>query len=284
MTARPVSQSIDDASASGRRTLRIALIGWGAIARRFAELIKARNGDRIAIVALCMRRLATPDDAPASARIVTAPEALAALGADLVIEAAGRDAVAQWGEAALTGARAFAVASTSAFCDDALLDRLLAIAETNGSQIVIPAGALAGVDGLAAASVLGLDAVTHSIVKPPAAWRGTEAEKLCDLERLADATVFFEGAAREAARRFPQNANVAVISALAGPGLDRTQVRLVADPRATRNGHSLHARGDFGVMDMTIENRPLATNPKSSEMTALNLVRMVENRFRPLAC
>lgn len=283
MNARPVSQSID-AKAAVRPALRIALIGWGAIAKRFAELIGARNGGRIEIVALCMRRPAPPDDAPAGARIVTEPAALAALGADLVIEAAGRDAVAQWGEAALTSGRAFAVASTSAFCDDALLARLLGAAETNGGQILIPAGALAGVDGLAAASVLGLDAVTHSIVKPPAAWRGTEAEKLCDLDHLGSATVFFEGAAREAARRFPQNANVAVISALAGLGLDRTRVRLVADPGAVRNGHRLRAEGDFGVMDMSIENRPLAANPKSSEMTALNLVRMVENRVRPLAC
>jgi len=274
----------DHAALARRPTLRVALIGWGAIARRFADLVSARNGERIEIVALCMRRPEAPRDAPHGARIVTSPQELATFGADLVIEAAGRDAVAQWGEAALAGGRAFAVASTSAFCDDAILTRLIAAAEQTGGQILMPAGALAGVDGLAAASTLGLDRVAHSIVKPPRAWKGTQAESLCDLDRLDSAAVFFEGTAREAAARFPQNANVAVISALAGLGLDRTQVRLVADPAAVRNGHSLHAEGDFGVMDMKIENRPLATNPKSSEMTALNLVRMVENRIRPLAC
>ncbi|HMN70351.1 MAG TPA: aspartate dehydrogenase [Rhodoblastus sp.] len=283
MNALPVSDRTD-AKAVARPALRVALIGWGAIARRFSELIRARNGARVEIAALCLRRTSPPADGPQGARIVADPAALSALGVDLVIEAAGRDAVAQWGEAALAAAPAFAVSSTSAFCDDALLARLLAAAEANRSQIVVPAGALAGVDGLAAASVLGLAAVVHSIVKPPAAWKGTEAETLCDLAGLESATVFFEGAAREAARRFPQNANVAVISALAGLGLDRTKVRLVADPRAARNGHSIRAEGDFGVMEMTIQNRPLAANPKSSEMTALNLVRMVENRIRPLAC
>jgi len=281
VNANPAPYPID-AGAATRRRLRVALIGWGAIARRFAQLIDARADGRIEIVALCLRKPEPPADASNGARILTEPAALATLGADLVIEAAGRDAVAQWGKAALAAAPAFAVSSTSAFCDDALLARLVAVAEAKGSQIVVPAGALAGVDGLAAASVLGLSAVTHSIVKPPAAWKGTEAERLCDLGKLDGATVFFEGSAREAAARFPQNANVAVISALGGLGLDRTQVRLVADPRAARNGHAIRAEGDFGAMDMTIENRPLATNPKSSEMTALNLVRMVENRVRPL--
>jgi aspartate dehydrogenase len=73
-----------------------------------------------------------------------------------------------------------------------------------------------------------------------------------------------------------------VISALAGVGLDRTRVELVADPAATRNCHRLSASGAFGRMEMLFENEPLKTNPKSSEMTALNLVRLVENQLAPL--
>lgn len=266
-----------------RPALRVALLGWGAIARRFAELVVARNPEAIEIVAVGLRRAESEDALPPGARLVTDPADLAACAPDLVVEAAGREAVAQWGEAALACAQGFAVASTSAFCDEALLAGLVATAQAHGSQILIPPGALAGVDGLAAAAALPLDMVVHAIVKPPAAWRGTEAETLCDLDGLAGATTFFEGSAREAACRFPQNANVAVISALAGVGLERTRVALVADPAATRNGHRIRAEGDFGAFEMSIENRPLAGNPKSSEMTALGLVRLAENRVRPLA-
>jgi predicted dinucleotide-utilizing enzyme len=73
-------------------------------------------------------------------------------------------------------------------------------------------------------------------------------------------------------------------ASLAGIGLERTHVELVADPAAGGNGHQLSASGAFGKLDIAIENRPLAANPKSSEMTALGLVRLIENRVRPLVC
>ena len=266
-----------------RKPLRLALIGWGAINRRVAELLSRRNdASAIAIVAIAVRNPATALDIPAGARTIVAPEELAGLDLDLVVEAAGREAVGMWGEAALRAAPEFAVASTSAFCDPVLFDTLVATAATHDSQILVPPGALAGVDGIAAAATLPLDEVVHRIVKPPAAWRGTAAESLVALDSLTEATAFFAGTAREAASRFPQNANVAVISALAGIGLDRTRVELVADPAATGNGHQLHASGAFGKLDIMIENRPLAMNPKSSEMTALGIVRLIENRISSL--
>lgn len=265
-----------------RKPLRVTLIGWGAINRRVAELLAERSKGDIAIAAVAVRNAAAAGDIPVGAKLITTPDELAGLDLDLIVEAAGREAVGIWGEAALAHAPAFAVASTSAFCDDALLDRLIATAESRGSQILIPPGALAGIDGIAAATLLPLDEVIHRIVKPPAAWRDTSAESLIALDGLTQASTFFSGTAREAASRFPQNANVAVITALAGIGLDRTRVELVADPAAGGNGHQLSARGAFGKLDIVIENRPLATNPKSSEMTALGLVRLIENRVRTL--
>jgi aspartate dehydrogenase len=139
-----------------------------------------------------------------------------------VVEAASRAAVEPWGLASVRHARAFGVCSTSAFTDDALLRRLVTDAECCGSQILVPPGALGGLDALAAAGRLRLDRVIHRIIKPPAAWRGTAAEELVDLGALTAAQAFFVGTARDAAPRFPANANVAVISALAGIGLDRT--------------------------------------------------------------
>jgi aspartate dehydrogenase len=267
-----------------REPLRIALIGWGAINRRVVELLSgAQDARRLAIVAIGVRSTALADSIPAGAELVTAPEQLAALDLDLVVEAAGREAVAIWGEAALRSAPAFAIASASALTDATLLERLLATAEACGSQLILPPGALAGVDAIAAASTLPLDEVVHSIVKPPAAWRGTPAEGMVVLDKLSEPVTFFSSSAREAATRFPQNANVAVISALAGIGLDRTRIQLVADPGIATNCHRLSVSGTFGRLEVTIENRPLAGNPKSSEMAALSLVRLIRNRFALLS-
>lgn len=258
---------------SGYSPLRLVLVGWGAIGSRVADLLSARRAP-VVLAGVARRGGAGPSGVPA----ITDPAQLAALSPGLVVEAAGRDAVAPWGRAALAAGADFAPCSTSAFVDDALLPELVGLARATGRQVIIPPGALGGMDALAAASRLGLDSVRHEVVKPPSAWRGTPAETLCDLASLTFAMAFFEGTARDAAARFPQNANVALISALAGIGPDRTTVALVADPGAERNLHRVVAVGDFGRMEIVLENRPLAANPKSSELTALSLVRLVENR------
>jgi len=262
--------------------LRIVLVGWGAIATRVAQLL-ADRGAPVRIVAVAVRDANTPRDGlPKNAHLISDPAELATIEADSLVEAAGRASVAPWARAGLARGWDVAISSTSALTDAALLADLTTIARQNHAQILIPPGALGGIDALSAASRLGLQSVRHEVVKPARAWVGTKAEDLCNLTTLTTPFTFFEGSARAAADTYPQNANVAVISALAGIGLDHTTLALTADPTATLNSHRITAIGGFGTLTLTLENRPLATNPKSSEMTALSLVRMIENRAGPL--
>jgi len=265
-----------------RRRVRLVFIGWGAINSRVGALLRQR-GTPVDIVAIATidtpeARAALPEGIP----YLGSTDDLAALEPDLVVEAAGRAAIAQWAPAALAAAPAMIIASTSAFSDDGLLAWLVELAEQSGSRIEIPSGAIGGIDALASAAVLGLDEVLHQIVKPPRAWKNTPAEKLLDLDSVAAPAVFFTGNARQAAVAYPQNANATVVTSLAGIGIDRTRVEMVADPTATMNGHRIVARGEFGRMEIKLENRPLATNPKSSELTALSLVRMIERQVNHL--
>jgi aspartate dehydrogenase len=261
-----------------KKRARVAFIGWGAINMRVGALLAGRNS---AIDIVGIATLDTPEaraSIPSGVGFLSSCDQLAGLKPDIVVEAAGRAAIDQWAQVALAAAPVMIIASTSAFCDDALLPRLAAIAEDHGSRILVPSGAIGAVDALASAAVLGLDEVMHQIVKPPIAWTGTPAEKLLDLARLTERQVFFTGSAREAAGQYPQNANATVVTALAGIGLDKTRVELVADPAFRTNGHRIVARGGFGRMEIVLENNPLATNPKSSELTALNLVRLIEHQ------
>lgn len=265
-----------------RRAESIVLIGWGAIGHRVAALLAERGGSAH-IVAVAVHDCQVPRQGlPDGAVLISDPTALAGIDATLVVEAAGRSSVMDWGRAALGAGMDFVVSSTSAFVAPGALGELTGLATAHRRQILIPPGALGGIDALASASRLGLTQVEHRIVKPASAWAGTPAEALCDLATLTAPVTFFEASAREAADAFPQNANVAVISALAGLGLDNTRVALVADPAARLNRHEIRASGDFGQMEIVLSNRPLATNPKSSEMTALNLVRLIENRTAAL--
>jgi aspartate dehydrogenase len=146
-------------------------------------------------------------------------------------------------------------------------------------KLMIPAGAIAGVDALAAARLGGLDRVRYTSRKAPQAWRGTHAEKLCDLEAIDQAVEFYRGNAGDAARLFPQNANVAATIALAGLGFDRTEVSLSADPDAPGNVHVIEAEGAFGELRVEIQGRPLADNPKTSTLAALSVLRAIHNRI-----
>lgn len=265
------------------RQLRICLIGWGAVARRTAAILHASQPHSARIVAVAVRDASKPrEPIPDGSRLITSPGALREMDVDMVIEAADRAAVEPWADVGLRHAEAVVISSASALCDDLLLSRLLAIADECGSQLVIPSGALGSLGVLSAASALPLNDVTHTISKPSAAWRGTHAEHLIDLGRLTSAVTFFTGTARAAAALFPQNANSAVISALAGVGLDRTRLDLVADPGLIRNVHLVSASGAFGRFEFRVENEPMTSNPKSSEMTALSLARLVRNRVARL--
>jgi len=260
--------------------VRLVLVGFGAIAGAVARMLADRRAP-VDLVGIALRnppRPGLPDGVP----VLHDPAGLAATRADLVVEAAGRDAVAPWGRAALSAGVDFAVSSTSAFAGTELLAELTTLARTSGAKLIIPPGALGGMDALSAAQRMGLTSVTHRIVKPPRAWAGTGAEQLCDLGALTTPTAFFTGSATEAAARFPQNANAALITALAGLGPEETQVVLIADPAATTNRHEIDAEGAFGRMALSFENAALPDNPKSSAMTALSLVRLIENRAAPV--
>lgn len=259
-----------------RASLRVAFIGWGAIARTAAEML---TDDPVAIVAVAIRdKSAARTGVPREAALIDAPDELADTRPDLVAEVAGREAVEPWGLVALRAGADYVVSSVSAFADPAVLESLRDRARWPAGRIHISPGALAGVEALSAARSLGIDTVDHHIVKPPAAWRGTPAETACDLDALTAPITFFRGDAAETAERFPKNANVAMTTALAGIGPEATVISLVADPASSTNRHEITASGAFGRLEVSIANNPLPANPRTSAMAALSLVRAIRNR------
>jgi aspartate dehydrogenase len=187
---------------------------------------------------------------------------------DLVVEVAGHGALQQYGIAALKQGSDLIIASVGALADQALWESLQNAATK--SKILLPAGAVAGIDALSAAKRGGLTSVRYSSRKPPAS--------LGENLPVGRETVLFEGNARDAALQFPKNANVAATIALAGIGFDSTEVRIVADPTVTQNVHILEVEGTFGSFTMRISGKPLPVNPKSSSLTAMSVLRCIENR------
>jgi aspartate dehydrogenase len=261
----------------------ILLIGMGAVGRHVARALQS-EAQRVRLSILVRSQYANEVKArvdevvPGEVQVVDRYEKLTDMP-ELAVECAGHAAVAQFGEECLTSGADFLVTSVGALTDQPLLQRLERASRTHMGKLMIPAGAIAGIDALAAARYGGLERVRYTSRKVPEAWKGTPAERLCDLGGLKGATEFYTGNAGEAARLFPQNANVAATIALAGLGFDRTEVSLSADPGAPGNVHVIEAEGAFGELRVEIQGRPLADNPKTSTLAALSVLRAIHNRI-----
>lgn len=255
---------------------QLLLIGFGAMAR----MVLRQLPESVTVDYLVVRdnKIAQVQaQVPKDIRVI-ASLAKCERKPDFALECASHSAVAQYGPELLAAGIDFGVISVGALADQSVLDELENAARQGGAQLHILAGAVAGIDALAAAREGGLDEVIYSSRKPPGSWRGTPAEALIDLERLTQATVFYEGTAREAARRYPANANVAATIALAGSGFEQTQVQLIADPSINGNIHHIQARGSFGEFIIELRGRALPDNPKTSTLAALSALRTLRNR------
>ncbi|WP_049044494.1 aspartate dehydrogenase [Acinetobacter bereziniae] len=195
---------------------------------------------------------------------------------DYVIEV-GQAAVKEHAQKVLEKGWTIGLISVGTLADNEFLTQLKLTAEQHHAHLHLLAGAIAGIDGISAAKEGGLEKVTYKGCKSPNSWRGSYAEQLVDLEHVNQATVFFKGTAREAALKFPANANVAATIALAGLGMDQTMVELSVDPHINKNKHTIVAEGMFGEMTIELMGVPLASNPKTSTLAALSVIRACRN-------
>jgi len=259
---------------------RVGLIGYGGVAKTvLRHLPEASEGKASVVGVLCEPGCqATAQQAVGpNVPVVERLEDLLAYSPDIIAECAGHAAIREYGEAVLKSGTDLLVISIGALADAELHNRLKTAAAQSGRQIQLPAGAIGAVDSLSAARLSGLTEVRYRSRKPPGAWRGTPAEEACDLDHLQEATAFFRGTAREAALRYPKNANVAATVALAGLGFDETEVELCADPGTQRNTHEIEVRAAAGNFQIVLEGLPSPDNPKTSALTAFSVTRALAN-------
>ena len=248
--------------------MRLALIGYGAIGQAIVARLRAL-GEIDLLGGILVRSRPAAD--PGVPLWHDAKEMIAARP-DIVIEAAGHAALRALGPAVVASGADLVVAAVGALADDDFARALAGAADGGGGRVIVPPGAVAGLDGLVAARTAGLERVTYSSYKPPHAWRGTRAEATIDLDHEEDEIVFFTGSAREAALHYPQNANVGAAVSIAGLGLDETRVRLVSSRRVDDPLGVIEAEGGFGRFRFECLAKASPSNPKTSAITADSLL------------
>jgi aspartate dehydrogenase len=267
----PAVRTLTKASADRSiRALRVGLIGLGAIGCGLADLIAADSSSRLALVGALVRDCAKPRDL--NIPVTESFDELLGFQPDVVAEAGGHEALRMWGPACLRASVPLTLLSAGALADVSFELELRAAAEEGATAAVIASGGIGGLDLLASAAEGRLDNVRHTIVKTSTSL-GLP---------MSDMGEVFRGSARQAALRFPQNANVAATVALAGLGLDASEVVIVADPAAARTQHVIEASGAFGDFRLELRSAVSHRNPRTAAVVAMSLKHSLEGRRRVL--
>ena len=256
----------------GSSELRVGLGGFGAIGGALAErLDRGLPGLRLAAVS-------ARDRARAEARLAGFARpvpvvALAALAehADVVVECAPAAVFGEIAAPAVEAGRVLMAVSVGQLLEH---DDLVARARQTGARIIVPTGALLGLDAVRAAAEGEIESVTMVTRKPPLGLAGAPylEQHGIRLDGLSAPLRVFAGSAREGARGFPANVNVAAALSLAGIGADRTRLEIWADPGVSRNTHRIVVEADSARFEMTIENVPSEANPRTGKITALSVI------------
>ncbi|HEV8404685.1 MAG TPA: aspartate dehydrogenase [Nitrososphaera sp.] len=261
---------------------KVGLVGCGTIGSQLAITLdsnKIANASLVAIFDIAVSNLQN-----LKSKLYSSPGAYSDFGAflasstDIVVEAASQNAVREFGKLILEAGKDMMIMSVGALADKNLLTELTQAAAKKNCRIYIPTGAIAGIDAIRSVRHL-LDSVTLITTKNLKSLAGApffETSKI-KLDSITKSTVIYEGTAAEAVRKFPANVNVAAVLSLAGIGVDKTRVRIVADPQATTNQHEIAAAGSFGEMRITVTNVPSPGNPKTSFLAVLSAIECLRS-------
>lgn len=267
---------------AGGREQQVAIAGFGAIGRVVAQhLDRGIAGLRLAVVSA--RDAARAERAMAEFAHPVPVVPLARLGeeAEIIVECAPAAVLRELAEPALARGRTLLVLSCGALLDN--FD-LVDLARRHGGRILVPSGALLGLDAVQAAAKGTVSRIHMITRKPPGGLAGAPylvAHNIA-VEGIGEARRVFTGTAREAAKGFPANVNVAAALALAGIGPERTTIEIWADPGVTRNTHRIEVEADAARFSLLIENVPSAENPRTGRLTALSVVALLEKLSSPL--
>ena len=263
--------------------MKLAIGGLGAIGLAVARAIDAGVVPGIDLVAVAARDHAKAQKAIGGFKSPPRLVDLAGLAAaaEVVVEALPAQLFGAVAAPAIERGRILMPRSVGALLDHMdLVER----ARTTGARILVPTGALLGLDAVRAAAEGNIASVTMVTRKPPLGLAGAPllVRRNIAVEGIEEPLKVFEGSAREAIAGFPANVNVAVALSLAGIGPDATRVEIWADPTVTRNTHTIVVRSDSADLTMTIENIPSDENPRTGRITALSTLAALRRLSEPL--
>jgi aspartate dehydrogenase len=267
-----------------KNKLKIGIIGCGAIGTELAALLKSRFANRVSFAAFCdleasrsqgLARRVKQGVATSLSRVIDL--------SDLIVEAASASVSALIAEAALRRGKDVLVMSVGGLLGHER--SLMSLASRSQGRLLIPSGAIAGLDAVGALAWVGIESITLKTYKPPKALEGASGlrELGVSLKGLKKEKTVFSGTAHEAVRLFPQNINVVAALSLAARGQVVPRVRIIAVPGLTRNVHEIEVVSKAARVTVRCENVPSPENPKTSYLAVLAAAAVVGRRLDPVS-
>lgn len=247
----------------------VGLIGCGNIGTEIAQYIDSLEGCQITHV--------LDGDSIAEDRLIEGIKTSTPLKSnisdmllhcDVIIEAASKDAVKTLLlelENRQTD-NSFIILSTGGLTENIRLFDTL-----NRGQFFIPAGAIGGLDALAA--VKSEITTLHLKTTKPAGSLSLTDEGVKEI-------TLYEGALAGAIQQFPKNINVAATLFLC-TRFEGLTVKIISSPTASCNRHEIEASGIFGRMYFSFENEP-SKNPKTSMLTLYSVKSVIDKLVNQL--
>ncbi|MBN1913399.1 MAG: aspartate dehydrogenase [Candidatus Omnitrophica bacterium] len=268
-----------------RSKLKIGIVGCGAIGTSLAKAISTDFSDKAELASLydadVEKSFHLAGNSNRKAAALNLEDLLNKV--DLVIESAKADSAFEVARKAMYLAKDVLVMSVGGIAEH--YGELAALAKEKGGRLFVPSGAICGIDGIKAANCGKINKVVLTTKKPPKAFLGVRyiLKNKIRLDNIDKDTVIFEGSAYSATKLFPQNINVAATLSLAGIGLEKTLVRIVASPGLKQNMHEIEVESDSGTIFVRCANLIHPSNPKTSYLAVLSAIATLKKILEPVS-
>lgn len=266
---------------------KISIIGCGAIGSELAQQVDSNMAKNVTLLSILDIR---PENAEALKLKLSNNSPLLFNNFDdfvksesfkeveLVIEAASQNAITSYLNQLISFKKDVLVMSVGAFANSAFFSEVSRNVESNDINIYVPSGAIAGIDALKSVKN-SVSYVTLTTTKNPNSLKDSPFFKNNNftVDSIKKRTLIFEGSAIEAVQNFPANVNVAALLGLAGIGIEKTKVNVIADPSIRINKHEIKVIGKFGELIVRVKNIPSSTNPKTSYLAILSVIECLRS-------
>ncbi len=261
-----------------RKKIRIGVVGCGAIGSRIARSIKSELHDSFELKALYdineRRSFLLAKSLSAKGLVKNSLKELIR-HSDLVVEAVNAPKTSDIIQQAIKAKRHVLAMSVGKLLHG---KNIFDLATRNNCCVLLPSGAIAGLDAIKAASLGRIRNITLSTRKHPTGFIQNQhlIDRGIELGSITTETVLFEGGVSRAVKFFPQNINVAATLALASQAANKITIRIITSPEFTTNSHEIDVQGDFGRILTRTDNVVCPDNPKTSYLAVLSGIQTLK--------